>query len=55
VFCQKINVKIRHYHADNAPFGGNEFKADIANQDQELTVYGAGAHHHYFSIQFYIG
>jgi hypothetical protein len=44
-FSKQFNVKIKHYHADNAPFGANEFKADIANQDQELTYYGLGAHH----------
>jgi hypothetical protein len=44
-FAKQFNVKIKHYHADNAPFGANEFKADIANQDQELTFYGVGAHH----------
>jgi hypothetical protein len=44
-FAKQFNVKIKHYHADNAPFGANEFKADIANQDQELTFSGVGAHH----------
>jgi hypothetical protein len=44
-FAKQSNVKIKHYHADNAPFGTNEFKADIANQDQELTFSGVGAHH----------
>jgi hypothetical protein len=44
-FAKKINVKIKHYHADNAPFGGNEFKADIANQDLDLTFSGVGANH----------
>jgi hypothetical protein len=44
-FAKQFNVKIKYYHADNAPLGANEFKADIANQDQELTFSGVGAHH----------
>jgi hypothetical protein len=44
-FAKQFNVNINHYHADNAPFGANEFKADIANQDQALTFSGVGAHH----------
>jgi hypothetical protein len=44
-FAKQFNVKIKHYHSDNAPFGVNAFKADIANQDQELTFSGVGAHH----------
>jgi hypothetical protein len=44
-FAKQFNVKIKHYHADNAPFGANEFKADIENQDQEQTLSGVGAHH----------
>jgi hypothetical protein len=44
-FSKQFNVKIKHYHADNAPFGANEFKADIANQDQEQTFSVVGAHH----------
>jgi hypothetical protein len=44
-FAKQFNVKINHNHADNAPFGANEFKADIANQDQGLTFSGVGAHH----------
>jgi hypothetical protein len=44
-FSKQFNVKIKHYHADNAPFGANELKVDIANQDQELTFSGVGAHH----------
>jgi hypothetical protein len=44
-FAKQFNVKIKHYHADNAPFGAHEFKADIANQDQGLTFSGVGTHH----------
>jgi hypothetical protein len=42
--AKQFNVKIKHYHADNAPFGANEFKEVIANQDQKLTFSGVGAH-----------
>jgi hypothetical protein len=44
-FAKQFNVKIKHYHADNAHFVENELKADIANQDQELTFSGVGTHH----------
>jgi hypothetical protein len=44
-FAKQFDIKIKHYHDDNAPFGANEFKSDIANQDQELTFSGVGAHH----------
>jgi hypothetical protein len=44
-FFKQLNVMIKHYHADNAPFGANEFKSDIANQDQEITFSGVGANH----------
>jgi hypothetical protein len=44
-FAKQFNVKIKHNRADNDPFGANEFKADIANQDQELKFSGVGSHH----------
>jgi hypothetical protein len=44
-FAKQLNVNIKHYHADNATFGANEFKTYISNQDQELTFSGVGAHH----------
>jgi hypothetical protein len=44
-FVKQFNVKIKHYHADNDPFGANEFKADIDIQNQELMFSGVGAHH----------
>jgi hypothetical protein len=44
-FFEQFNVKIKHYHANNAPFGVNELNADIANEHQELTFSGVGAHH----------
>jgi hypothetical protein len=44
-FAKQFNIKIRHYHADNAPLGANDIKADIDKQDQELTFSGVGAHH----------
>jgi hypothetical protein len=44
-FAKQFEVKIKRYHADNAPFGANEFRSDISNQDHELTFSGAGAHH----------
>jgi hypothetical protein len=36
---------VKAYHADNHPFGSAEFRADITNQNQELTFSGTGAHH----------
>jgi hypothetical protein len=51
-FTKQFNVKIKHYHADNAPFGANKFKADIENQEQELAFSGVGAHHQNVSLNF---
>jgi hypothetical protein len=44
-FAKERGVKVKGYHADNHPFGSAEFRADIENQDQELTFSGTDAHH----------
>ena len=44
-FAAEHGVTIHAYRADNAPFGAQEFTADLARKHQTLTYSGTGAHH----------
>jgi len=44
-YCKQRGVKVRHYHADNSPFGNKAYKDDCVLQNQALTFSGVGAHH----------
>jgi hypothetical protein len=44
-FASDNGVHITRYHADNAPFGARNFRADLEIQIQELSLSGVGAHH----------
>ena len=37
--------KIKHFHADNHPFGAEEFLEDLELNHQTVTFSGVGAHH----------
>ena len=43
-FARLHGVKIKKYRVDNQPFDSEEFKDDIALQEQELDFSGVGAH-----------
>ena len=38
-------VKVKHYHADNAPFNAQEFKEHLTTMNQTVDYSGVGAHH----------
>jgi hypothetical protein len=40
-----MGVKVKHYRADNVPFGSAEFVADLLANNQTITYSGTGAHH----------
>jgi hypothetical protein len=44
-FATRHGVKIKHYRADNQPFGSQEFRESIDLSFQTLTFSGSGAHH----------
>jgi hypothetical protein len=44
-FASDNGVRITRYHADNAPFGARNFRADLEIQNQELPLSGVGANH----------
>jgi hypothetical protein len=44
-FAIDNGVRIKRYHDDNAPFGACKFRADLELQNQEVSLYGVGAHH----------
>jgi hypothetical protein len=41
----QFDVQIKSFRADNAPFNAAEFKNDLENKGQTITLSGAGAHH----------
>ena len=43
--AKQFGVKIKSYRADNVPFGLDEFKNDIAENEQTIDYSGVGAHH----------
>ena len=43
-FASQFGIKIKSYHADNHPFGADEFLQDIELLDQSITFSGVGAH-----------
>ena len=43
-FARQFGIKIKAYHADNAPFDSQAMHADIETQGQTLTFSGVGAH-----------
>ena len=36
---------MKHYHANNVPFGYDEFTDDLDCRGQTITYSGVGAHH----------
>lgn len=40
-----FGVNIKHFHADNHPFGSKEFRDDLKLNHQTITYSGVGAHH----------
>ena len=43
--ANEYGIKLKHFHADNHPFGAEEFLEDLELQGQTLTRSGVGAHH----------
>ena len=43
-YCQSINIRVQHYHADNGRFADNEWLADVARKGQSISFCGVGAH-----------
>jgi hypothetical protein len=41
----QLNINIKSFQADDAPFNAAEFKSDIKNKSQDITFSGVGAHH----------
>jgi hypothetical protein len=41
----QLDVKIKSFCADNAPFNTTEFKSDLENKGQNITFSGVGARH----------
>jgi transposase InsO family protein len=44
-FAKQSGVKVKHYHADNAPFSSKEFQDDLDANGQTMSFSGVGAHH----------
>ena len=44
-FADSAGVKIKHYRADNAPFGAKEFRDNLELSGQTIDYSGVGAHH----------
>jgi hypothetical protein len=42
---RQLNVQIKSFRADNAPFNAAEFQNDLDNKGQTITCSGVGAHH----------
>ena len=43
--CNRFNVNVKAYHADNGIFAANAWKQSCADKGQALTFAGVGAHH----------
>ena len=44
-FAETFGVKIKHYRADNVPFGSHAFQQNISDNQQTMDFSGTGAHH----------
>jgi len=44
-YCKLRGIRVKHYHADNSPFGNNAYRSDCTRQQQSLSFSGVGAHH----------
>ena len=44
-FAESHGHKVKHYRADNAPFGAKDFRTNIELNNQTIDYSGVGAHH----------
>ena len=43
--CKQSTIKIKAFRGDNGVYRATEFRVDLKNNYQQITLYGVGAHH----------